>query len=134
MKMEGWVDTMKRLLVLVLMAWMVSAARGEEADVKEITVKLTVPDGGWSISIQKVYRVEDELWALSRVSRREGMAIQVISKVSDSVSVKTEDLPVKHIVLGKTWRWKKEEPYTFVSDFEEVDEALKGAKLLYEKS
>jgi len=115
----------------LLVALLIPSARG--AGDLTVAVTVSVPDGGWRVSIREVYRVKNELWAVSRLSREAGMAIQVISKVSDSVSVSSGPLPVKHFLLGKTWKWKNSEPYEFPPDRKTLDAKLKGAKLLFKK-
>jgi hypothetical protein len=105
--------------------------RGETR--REITVSLTVPDAAWRISIEAVYRSGQELWVVSRVRRTPGMAAQVISSVSDRVTLDVPDLPVKHFVLGKTWRWENKETVTFIDDEKTLNQKLKNATLLYRK-
>ena len=115
------------LLTLVLFVAAVPAA-----ETREITVKLTVPDAGWAIAIDEVHMVSNEVWVISSVSRDpDMMAAQVISTVKASVDVAVPDLPVKHFVIGKTWGWKNEEPYTFLDSRSEIEQALKTGKPLY---
>ena len=59
------------------------------------------------------------------------MGLQVISTVQASVKLAASDLPVKHIVIGKTWGWENEERYTFIKNLEQIEEDLKCGKLLY---
>ena len=102
------------------------------AEEREITVTLTVPDAAWEISIDEVYEVKNEIWVISTVSRNPDiMASQVISIVKASVKFVAPDLPVKRFIVGKTWGWKNEEPYTFIKDLKELDRELKNGKLLY---
>lgn len=99
---------------------------------REISVALEVPDAGWSIGIEGVYRVGDELWAVSRLTRSGGMAAQVISTVQDSARVRAPaGLPVRHFVIGKTWNWENDVPYTFIESREEITQELRGAEKLY---
>ena len=97
-----------------------------------MSVRLKVPDGGWKIQIVKVYQTRTHLLAVSELKRKGELAIQVISEVKDSVKVRASELPVKHIVLGKTWNWEYKEPFTFVSGEKELAKHISGTKLVYE--
>jgi hypothetical protein len=101
----------------------------EEPDTREIRIELTVPDTAWSIRIEDVYRVADELWAISRLHRSpDAIGLTVITTVSNAVAVQAGPLPVKHFVLGKTWRWRNDEPYTFLESLDPIRKALEGAE------
>ncbi len=98
----------RMLLPLVLLLY--TTAWG--ADEKEITVKLTVPDAAWAITIDEVHSVRNELWIISTVSRNtDFIGAQVISTVQASLKLAAPDLPLRYFVIGKTWNWKNEEPY-----------------------
>jgi len=102
------------------------------AEEGEITVTLTVPDAAWTIAIDEVHEVKDEIWIISTVSRDpDVMGAQVISIVKASVKLAAPDLPVKHFVIGKTWDWKNEEPYTFIKNLKELERELKSGKFIY---
>ena len=98
-----------------------------------ISLQVTVPTSGWNLSIQEVYQVEKELWVISHLTSKGGIALQVISQVKDSVSIPQSSLPVKHFITGKRWNWKNKEPYQFVKDRKKLDQELKKnkAKLIY---
>jgi hypothetical protein len=116
------------LLPLVLLLY--TTAWG--ADKKEITVKLTVPDAAWSIAIDEVHRVGNELWIISTVSRKPDLiGAQVISTAQASLKLTAPDLPLRYFVIGKTWNWKNEEPYTFIENLKQIEKTLKSGKLLY---
>jgi len=89
-----------------------------------IVVSLQAPDSAWSVRIEEVHRVGDELWALSKLSRRPGPALQVITTVTDSVELTAPALPVRHFVYGKTWGWRSHAPYTFIRGREEIADQL----------
>ena len=118
----------RMLLPLVLLLY--TTAWG--ADEKEITVKLTVPDAAWAIAIDEVHSVGNELWIISTVSRNPDlMGAQVISTVQASLKLAAPDLPMRYFVIGKTWHWKNEEPYTFIENLKQIEKALKSGKLRY---
>lgn len=103
---------MRTITMLIVVLTFITIAAGTEMKEQEITVKLTVPDVGWKIYIEEIYCVEGELWVICRLDRPPVMAAQIISTVSDTIKVKTPDLVTKYFVLGKTWRWRNNEPYT----------------------
>ena len=120
--------TKKMILSLVLL--LCTTAWG--ADEKEITVKLTVPDAAWTLTINEVHMVGNELWVISTVSQNPDlMGAQVISTVQASLRLEAPDLPMKYFIIGKTWNWKNEEPYTFIKDLNQIEKELKSGKLLY---
>jgi len=106
-----------------------------KAKQRSISLQVTVPTSGWKVEIQEVYQVEKELWVISHLASKGGIALQVISQVKDSVSVPKSSLPVKHFVTGKRWTWKNKEPYQFVKDRKKIDQELKKkkAKLVYRR-
>lgn len=120
--------TKKMILLLVLL--LCPAAVGA-AD-KEITVKLTVPDPTWTVAIDEVHRVGSELWVISTVSQNpDMMGAQVISTVQASLKLAAPDLPLKYFIIGKTWGWENQEPYTFIKNLRQIEKELKSGKLLY---
>jgi len=97
----------------------------------EISVSVTVPDAGWNITIEQVVQIGEEFWVLSRLQRRPVMSAQVISIAADKVRVPSPLLPIKHFILGKTWRWENKEPHTFIKDKKEIESWIKSGKLLF---
>jgi zinc protease len=121
--------------ILTVFSILILSTTALGAEEREITVTLTVPDTMWAISIDKVYEVKGEIWVISTVSRSsEGMGAQVISEVKASVKLAAPDLPVKHYIIGKTWRWENKEPYTFIKNVKELERELKSGKLLYKNA
>ena len=120
---------------MTLLLALLSCTTALGADKKEITVKLTVPDGAWTIVIDRVHEVKDELWVISTVSRDPNvMGTQVISMARASVKLAARDLPVKHFVTGKTWGWKNKEPYTFIKNLKQIKKELRSGKRLYRRA
>ena len=118
-------------MLLSIFLFAITALAAEE---REITVTLTVPDSAWAISIEEVHEVQNEIWVITNVFRDPGMmGAQVISVVKDSVIMVAPDLPVKHFVIGKTWNWKNDEPYTFIENRNNLDCELKSGKRLYKR-
>lgn len=98
---------------------------------REITVSVMVPDLGWRVSIREVFVVGRELWVISKLSRGEGMAGQMMTTVTDRISLAAPPLPVKHVVVGKTWGWENTEPYTFLSDTDAIAPRLSQGQQLF---
>jgi len=121
---------MKKLMILLLALVLCTTAAG--ADEKEITVKMTVPDTAWTIAIDEVHKIGNELWVISIVSRNpDTMGAQVISTVQASLKLAAPDLPLKYFVIGKEWDWKNEAPYTFIKNLKQIEKELKSGKLLF---
>lgn len=121
--------------MMMLLSTLLFSTTALETEEREITVTLTVPDSAWAIAIEEVHEVKDEVWVISTVSRDpDVMGAQVISIVEASVKFAAPDLPVKHFVIGKTWGWKNEEPYTFIKNLKELEKELKSGKLLYKSA
>ena len=102
-----------------------------------ISLQVTVPTSGWNLSIQEVYQVEKELWVISRLSNKGGIALQVISQVkdSDSMPASLSQGTVKYFVLGTRSNIKSKVPYQFLKDRKMLDKDLKQkkAKLIYRR-
>jgi hypothetical protein len=115
--------------------WHVKGSKAQQSTGStKVTIKLQVPDGGWRVQITQVHQTKTGLMAVSELSRVPGMAIQMISTVQDSVEVQTPVLPVKHLVLGKTWGWENQEPHTFLKDKGQLAKQLTGAKQIYQRN
>jgi phage gp16-like protein len=58
--------------------------------------------------------------------------VQMISTVQASLTIAAPDLPVKNFIVGKTWNWKNEEPYTFIEGLKQIHDEIQSGKLLYQ--
>ncbi|ETX05925.1 MAG: hypothetical protein ETSY2_20160 [Candidatus Entotheonella gemina] len=136
---------MPRLLGLILLLLAISGGPGESepsrrqdasgsqdrSATQEITVSVMVPDLAWRVSIREVFLVGRELWVISGLSRGEGMAGQMMTTVTDRVSLAAPPLPIKHFVVGKTWGWENAEPYTFLSNTDSIAPRLSQGQQLF---
>ena len=123
---------MLRSLVIVSILSFSLVLRADEH--RTITVSLKVPDAAWTVAIDEVRQVNDEIWVLSTVSRDpDAMGASVISTIKASVKVDAPGLPIKHYIIGKAWNWENEEPYTFIKDRSQIGEALDSGELLYQR-
>ena len=119
---------MRLILPLVMILCTTTLRAGE----KEIMLELTVPDSSWTIAIDEVHRVGNELWVVSIVSRNPEVAgAQVISTVRDSLKLAAPDLPIKNFIIGKAWNWENPEPYIFITDLQQIGKELESGRLLY---
>jgi len=100
---------------------------------RDIEVKLKVPDMGWKIRIHEIHQRDEMLWVISSLTRHPGPSGQAISTVSDRVRMDLPDRPVKHFILGKTWKWENPESYTFIHGMDEIAGSLEGGQLLYRR-
>jgi hypothetical protein len=125
---------MRTTIMLTILSVLLLCTTTQGAEKTNITIELTVPDAAWTIAIEEVYKVKNEIWVISRISRDpDVMGAQVISKVRDAVEI-APDLPVKHFIIGKAWGWKNEEPYSFIKDLKEIEKELKAGSRLYKRS
>ncbi len=128
-------DRMKTIKTMALLWTLLLCTAAIAAEKKEITVKLTVPDSAWTLAIDEIHKVREEIWVISRLSRApDAMGLQAISTRQDTVKISAPELPVKHFVTGKTWGWKNNELYTFIKDLKQIEKDLKPSKLLYKKA
>ena len=109
-----------------------AACHSRPAD-RSIELSVTVRDPAWTIRIERVYRLDDRLIVLSRLSRDpELMAAQVISTARDRLTAALPADRVEHWILGRGWNWA-EEDHRFVTD-QEIKQELAGAELLYSRN
>ena len=107
------------------------ACREPRLEKRDIWIDVTVPDAGWEVNIEKVYRTGSGLCVVSRLTSGDQPSAMVISTASDTVKVQAPPLPVKHFVLGKTWSWENDEPYVFLESEQELPAELQSADRLY---
>jgi hypothetical protein len=125
---------MKRWTFLLLTLLLAASLHAEEDPMGTITVTCTVPSSGWTLEVDEVRRVGDELWVLSRLTAPQGMALTVISTVTASIPVDAPVLPVKQFMTGKTWKWKNDEPITFIKDRADIAAEFDAGVLVYSKA
>lgn len=136
MKITLFVKTIA--LVLLAAAVLSQAAIGEEEEARRIVVKCDAPATNYKIEIESVWRVGNELWAVSKISKIGDLGGAAITPVRDEVSVMADaDLPLKHYISGKTWNWWEGVDCTFIDskaallkqmkkDGTKIDEVLHG--------
>ncbi len=119
-------------LVLVCAACMGAAVGSSEVGQdRTISVSVTVPDMAWKIRIEEIYYVKGDLLVISRLTRADGHGAQAISVVSDSMRIKAPESTIRHYILGKTWKWRNTESYTFLNSRDEIAGMLMGGVRLY---
>lgn len=65
-------------------------------------IKLQAPTPAWSVKIESVYVVGEEIWVICDLSEnKEGMVAQVITEISDSVTLKLPDISPTYYVIGQ---------------------------------
>ncbi|GHB93902.1 hypothetical protein [Cerasicoccus arenae] len=66
------------------------------------TIKLQAPTPAYAVKIESVWVVGDEIWVISKLSEKtSGMVAQVVTEISDSVSLKLPDISPVYYVIGK---------------------------------
>lgn len=101
------------------------------AEKQTLKVHIQAPSGLWSISIQEVRRVGDELWVLSQLNQSDGMGIMMIIDAVDTVEVTAPKLTVRHFILGKTWNWgEADESTKFINAKSELGPKWQAAQPL----
>ena len=101
-----------------------------------ITVRLDVPDAGWRIQIERIYRTQESIVVLSQLSRApDTMAAQVISTAADTVHIAPieDELPLRHYIAGKTWDWGDTGEYNFIESSKVIADALPSGKILFQR-
>lgn len=107
----------------------------EQYENQTIQLKLMVPDTTWTLAIDEVYQVGHELWVIAGVKQiGQAFGLMMITTLEDQVTVKAPTLPIQYYVVGKTWGWKNEEPYTFIKSKTEIEPTLKQAKRLFSRN
>ncbi|WP_269539975.1 hypothetical protein [Cerasicoccus fimbriatus] len=64
-------------------------------------IELEAPTAGYSIKIDSVWVVGEEIWVISKLTVPEGMAAQVITPISDEVKLTLPDISPEYYVIGK---------------------------------
>ncbi len=124
----------KRMINRLVLVLLLLCTVGCDSDEKDVTVRLAVPDTTWTVVIEEVHKIGNELWVIASVAQDpDMMGAQVITTVEDSLTLAAPDLPVKFFVIGKTWNWENEESYNFIESLDKIEEELKSGKLLYKK-
>jgi hypothetical protein len=123
----------------VLNCWIVAAAiaafpAGAEDGHTMVRISLKVPDPAWSISVTSVREIDNQLWVLAALARRDVMAAQVISTVTTEVAVNPEGRKLRVFILGKTWAWPNEEAYEFLPSVEALPTQWTTGKVLYPRT
>jgi hypothetical protein len=129
-----------RRIFLIIMLLSATACMGmrenhaTESVRQKVSVSVPVPDSGWRVTIQEVNRVGQELWVVSELRHRDGMAAQVISTVTDSVEVSADSLPVIHYVIGKNWPWTaKGDANKYIDSADDIPGEIRTGECLYKK-
>lgn len=68
---------------------------------RKFTINLQAPTPAYSVKIESVYVVGQEIFVICKLSEKEGMATQVITEISDSVTLKLPDISPQFYVIGK---------------------------------
>jgi len=109
------------------------AADKSSAPPLPLPVVLTVktPDTGWRLQIDHIFERDNEIWILARLDRPPGPAAQMIHPANVEVPIALPAKPLRVFVAGKTWAWRNDETYEFVSSLAPVIRQAERARVLY---
>lgn len=97
------------LTVFALTAVPLAMAEEKKKPARQVvSISFDTPATNYSVQITGVYKVGEEIWAVSKVHGGGGIGGAAITRVSDAVTIEPTELPVKHKVLGKSWNWGKD--------------------------
>jgi len=95
-----------------------------------IKIGFDVPNPGYNLKIQNVYKTPEQLIVVSRLKSPSGMCIACLGHASDSISVEVDQqLPVKHYVIGvrKDAWFNKPNLFTAVDSADQITELKSDA-------
>jgi hypothetical protein len=101
---------------------------------RTITPEVEVPSGGYDLTIQGVYAVDDQLWVVSRLDEVDADAPEATVRVSDRVVLNAPDMPVRHFIIGERPEGTFNEQYTFIDNREEIATQLNAGRQLYDQA
>jgi hypothetical protein len=111
---------------------------GDVAVLPEQVVSLTlnVPSPAWSLSIDEVWVVGQEMWAIATLHEdTDGMYTQVITPAKATATLKNvPQLPITYYVIGKTFKWEQAGPNVkFIKSKADIEEGLDAGEQVYPK-
>ncbi|NJN57499.1 MAG: hypothetical protein HC879_08350 [Leptolyngbyaceae cyanobacterium SL_5_9] len=104
---------------------------GAERVERTITTEVEVPSGGYDLSIQSVYAVNNELWVVSRLEEVDPSAPQADVRISDRIVLNAPDTPVRQYIIGDRPEGSFNEQYTFIDSRDQIVSQLESGRELY---
>lgn len=104
---------------------------GAERVERTITTEVEVPSGGYDLSIQGVYAVNNELWVVSRLEEVDPNAPQADVRISDRIVLNAPDTPVRQYIIGDRPEGSFNEQYTFIDSRDQIVSQLESGRELY---
>ncbi|MGP1375930.1 MAG: hypothetical protein ACTS3T_24100 [Almyronema sp.] len=101
---------------------------------RTITPEVEVPSGGYDLTIQGIYAVNDELWVVSDLEEVDDNAPESTVRVSDRVVLNAPDMSVRHFIIGDRPTGAFNEQFTFISSREEIAPQLSEGRQLYDQA
>lgn len=99
----------------------------------DLSVKLQAPTPAWSVKIESVWVVGDEIWVVSRLSEKQGPSAQVITDISDQVTVTLPRIAEVDYVIGKPFSGLEAGPVQFIDSLEAIQEGLNSGEQVWPK-
>lgn len=106
---------------------------GAQREERTITAEVEVPSGGYNLSIQNVYAVNNELWVISRLEETNPNAPRVTTRVADRIVINAPNIPVRHYIMGERPSGVFNEQYEFVGNRQQILPQLEAGRQLYER-
>lgn len=107
-------------------------------EMKERTfrIELSAPSPAWSVKINSIYVVGEMIWVLADLTKADGMAAQVITEISDSVTVEAPEIAPVYYLIGETGGWQPgaDNPsIMLIREREQIAAGLQGGYPLWPK-
>lgn len=104
---------------------------GADRQERTITTEVEVPSGGYNLTIEGVYAVNNELWVVSRLEEENPNAPQATVRASDRIVINAPDMPVRQYIIGERPKGSFNEQYTFIDNRQQIASQLEAGRQLY---
>ena len=81
-----------------------------------IALSFDAPNPSYSVTVDSINEVREEIFVLAKVTKKEGMVAQVITKIADSAAIPKTAKPIRYFVTGPLWSWFDDEKITVLED------------------
>lgn len=107
---------------------------GTERVERTLTPEVEVPTGGYDLTIQGVYAVNNELWVVSQLEEVDASAPEAAVRVSDRVVLNAPDMSVRHFIIGERPVGSFNEQYTFIESRDAIAPEIDAGRQLYDQA
>jgi hypothetical protein len=105
--------------------------------VRTLRVAVPTPSPCWGVQISAVYRTQHDVLVVAQLEPPPAntRCPRMVSMAEDTISLAGPALPVRHLIVGRTWGWQPDLPehmpsgtYVYVRSRAELQRWLEGAK------